>query len=88
MTLPGFLAEASLDRTLSLRLSPRRSTAPGVVVPQLRTGRGGLGFGGLSFTCGGWGCVCSGDDDCNDMFSSNVCGPWGICIDNYCYCSR
>lgn len=42
----------------------------------------------LGFTCAPWGCVCTGDDDCNDMFSTRVCGPWAICIDNVCYCSR
>ena len=24
-------------------------------------------------------CTCTGDDDCNDMFSTDVCGPSAIC---------
>ncbi len=40
------------------------------------------------FTCGTLMCSCKGDADCNDMFSTNVCGPYAICIDNYCYCFR
>ena len=44
--------------------------------------------GSLSFSCNGVFCACSGDLDCNDMFSHNVCGPRAICIDNVCYCSR
>ncbi len=37
-------------------------------------------LGGLGFSCGGVGCVCNGDDDCNDMFSTNVCGPNAACF--------
>lgn len=48
------------------------------------TGRGSA----LGFACAPWGCVCSGDDDCNDMFSTNVCGPWAVCSGNFCICSR
>ncbi len=33
----------------------------------------------LEFSCSGSGCVCKGDDDCNDMFSTNVCGRFAIC---------
>ena len=38
--------------------------------------------GGLSFSCNGIYCACSGDLDCNDMFSHNVCGIRAICYDN------
>ena len=53
----------------------------------------GAGSGGrLGFACGPWGCVCSGDVDCNDMFSSGICGD-GICFEDgsggvVCICIR
>jgi hypothetical protein len=48
--------------------------------------------GRLGFACGPLGCVCSGDPDCNDMFSSGVCGD-GICFEDgsggvVCVCIR
>lgn len=44
--------------------------------------------GRLDFTCNPIACVCRGDLDCNDMFSTNVCGPNAICIGSFCYCDR
>jgi hypothetical protein len=32
-------------------------------------------------------CGCKGDADCNDMFSSGLCGD-AICIDEWCFCLR
>jgi hypothetical protein len=61
------------------------------IVPSARAGGAAVGlFAGrsLGFTCGGFGCVCSGDDDCNDMFSTNACGPTAVCIGDVCWCSR
>lgn len=40
------------------------------------------------FQCNRQLCYCSGDADCNDMFTTNVCGPNAICIDNACICAR
>jgi hypothetical protein len=42
--------------------------------------RGGGGVAG-SFTCddGAGTCTCVGDDDCNDMFGSGLCGPVASC---------
>lgn len=45
-------------------------------------------MGTLNFTCNGLYCACKGDADCNDMFTTNVCGPSAICVGNYCYCDR
>lgn len=44
--------------------------------------------GGLEFTCVGGICVCSGDYDCNNMFTSTVCGDAAVCIDDKCYCAQ
>lgn len=38
--------------------------------------------GSLSFWCDGGVCECHGTEDCNDMFSTNVCdGSWSMCCD-------
>jgi hypothetical protein len=33
-------------------------------------------------------CSCTGDEDCNDMFESGLCGDASICIDNECFCLK
>jgi hypothetical protein len=45
------------------------------------------------FTCNPIWCACQGDDDCNDMFTTNVCGDTAFCVDTSsagvkCYCER
>lgn len=47
----------------------------------------------LNFQCSFFVCDCSGDDDCNDMFSSDVCGGGSVCIVDdmggvVCLCTR
>lgn len=42
----------------------------------------------LAFTCAGGICYCTGDNDCNNMFTSTVCGDAAVCIDDKCYCAR
>jgi hypothetical protein len=45
--------------------------------------------GGENFTCDGLKCDCLGDDDCNNMFGSNVCGSIAVCReDGTCSCLR
>jgi hypothetical protein len=39
------------------------------------------GGGGLSYSCEGLLCTCTGDVDCNDMFSDGICGPIASCDD-------
>lgn len=70
---------------------PAAIVAHDSIVPAARAGGASLGFlrgRSLGFTCSGFGCVCTGDADCNDMFSTNVCGPYAVCINNVCWCSR
>ncbi len=38
------------------------------------------------FTCDGKYCDCHGDDDCNDMFGSGVCGQVAVCTPEGCSC--
>jgi len=44
------------------------------------------GGGRLNFSCGDLACVCSGDDDCNDLFTSTNCGPIAVCYEDGCFC--
>jgi hypothetical protein len=64
--------------------------------PQIRaiaTALGAVGGAGrLGFTCGGFGCICSGDPDCNDMFETGICGD-AMCFEDaaggvVCICIR
>ena len=42
---------------------------------------------GMGYTCTTVGCQCSGDDDCNRMFSDGVCGTVAECNDDTGICS-
>ena len=49
--------------------------------------------GGLEFVCAGGYCACTGDVDCNDLFSTGLCGPDAVCITwgsgpATCFCKR
>ena len=46
----------------------------------------------LGFECGGAVCICTGDRDCNDLFTTGLCGD-GICFETadggvVCLCVR
>jgi hypothetical protein len=46
----------------------------------------------LGFECGGPLCICSGDEDCNDLFTTDLCGD-AICFEGaggavVCLCVR
>jgi hypothetical protein len=56
---------------------------PGVSVRAVRRPTRALGF-----NCNPLFCSCTGDADCNDMFTTGLCGPRDICIDSTCYCVR
>lgn len=40
------------------------------------------------FACSSEFCMCKGDSDCNDMFTTNVCGPNAVCFGDLCVCAR
>lgn len=40
------------------------------------------------FQCSQNFCICSGNQDCNDMFTTNVCGPDAVCFGEMCACYR
>jgi len=42
----------------------------------------------MDFACSGRFCVCDGDTDCNDMFTTNVCGENAVCFGRICFCDR
>jgi hypothetical protein len=89
MTVPGFTADVTLvggraRYRLGDLASP--STYAGSLQPAL-----GLRFAPLpssrmigrtlGFTCQGAKCSCSGDPDCNDLFSSGLCGDIAACYE-------
>lgn len=100
MNVPGFSAVDSLRK--STQNYPRSSGGSGVpasaaVLGQLRslgsqTGAMSVGrrIGGprTGFTCSGFACTCRGDQDCNDMYSTGLCGDVGVCDENGCWCLR
>jgi len=47
-----------------------------------------VGSRAVGFQCNGFACACRGDADCNDMFTTALCGPTAICIDDVCWCIR
>ncbi|MCB9593630.1 MAG: hypothetical protein H6719_12930 [Sandaracinaceae bacterium] len=50
------------------------------------------GGGSLGYSCSLFMCSCTGDIDCNDMFTSGVCPGDAYCDDTTstptCYCTR
>lgn len=47
-----------------------------------------VGGGALNYSCGDLACSCTGDLDCNDLFSSDKCGPIAVCYPDGCVCIR
>ena len=96
MNTPTFNAEACLqERGRSRTLNAVSFASPNHVVTQMISGGGFRPGGGLGFNCMGGVCVCSGDDDCNGMFTVAcgpgpakcwVRGPGGRSV--FCICSR
>jgi hypothetical protein len=101
MNMPGFTAEASLSeiRKSYRAIGVASATTDFVLVPQLRRLGGGVSVppksvGPVYFKCG-WNpktltseCTCSGDADCNRMFTSGFCGDNASCDTgtNTCRC--
>ena len=53
---------------------------------KLALSRGGGGT--LNYNCEGLLCTCSGDVDCNDMFTKAACGDIAVCDERGCWCLR
>lgn len=104
MSIPLFTADSAayFGRTHGHNARTRRSVGEPVVRAQART-PGALSTGrphsfrplwgatsSVAFECSGPFCVCRGDEDCNDMFSTDVCGPVAECNYNtgVCICLR
>jgi hypothetical protein len=100
MNLPGFTGESSIYPQTRHYQSSWKSpgSVRNILIAQIVTDRASstareVGIGrGLGFSCGGLGCACNGDSDCNDMFSANVCGPNAVCFETggsvVCVCLR
>lgn len=98
MTTPGFTGPSSLYET-RVHYRSREYYVPdavGFVVPEQLRRLGGtavrrapgnlLTSVGARYRCEGLSCTCEGDDDCNDMYSSGVCGDVTFCGDAGCWC--
>lgn len=44
--------------------------------------------GTLNYNCEGLMCTCTGDADCNDMFTKAGCGDIAVCDERGCACLR
>ena len=44
--------------------------------------------GGLNYSCSDVVCLCTDDEDCNNMFTFGPCGPIAICYPDGCICIR
>jgi len=47
-----------------------------------------VGGGGINFSCQNLVCVCTGDIDCQDLFTTGQCGDIAICYEDGCICLR
>jgi hypothetical protein len=47
-----------------------------------------IGGGTLNYNCAGFLCTCTGDEDCNDLFTKEACGDLAGCDDRGCWCLR
>ena len=58
-------------------------------VPRLKGTRAPIPSRGgtMNFSCGATSCTCRGDRDCNDMFSTTVCGGSAVCDNTTGECS-
>ncbi len=68
--------ESGAIKTLTLAKSNKRLGGKLTISPQI-----------TNFQCDGLLCVCRGDIDCNDMFTTGVCGD-AICSEDICICIR
>ncbi len=71
--------ERAVPMQKSLYLNVPRLSGPRAPIPP----RGGT----MNFSCGMTSCTCRGDADCNNMFSSNVCGGSAVCDSGSGECS-
>lgn len=96
MNMLRFTADASLYETIGhyvIRGHTPILTGEIYLALTRRNGFTGVGGGQLvggvtAFTCSGLLCSCTGDSDCNDMFSSDVCGDIASCDEGGCRCLR
>jgi hypothetical protein len=95
MRMPGFSAERALHATgaQSRWARARAGNVRGqTVLSQARVGVGARAA--LGFSCDRRSCRCDGEDDCIDMFDTNVCGGTAFCYTGWvtgelvCICQR
>ena len=102
MKLPGFLIDIGnngIDNSLRTVKAKGTTTQTDIIVAQASPGplpsrRNQMNFNSrvmspaMNYSCQGMLCSCSGDDDCNDMFTSGGCGDIAQCDERGCWCLR
>jgi hypothetical protein len=97
VTVPGFTGadglRAPTRRYASVAGATATPAAARVVAQRVPLGGAVLGAplasrAALGFQCSGLACTCGGDADCNDMFSTGVCGDIASCDERGCWCLR
>lgn len=72
---------APSDKAIQERAVPMQNLRYLQAVPRLNGPRSPIPprGGTMAFSCGQTSCTCHGDVDCNNMFSTNVCGGAAVC---------
>jgi hypothetical protein len=88
-TIAALVLAQALAGCAAESASPDDDTSLATTEGALRT----IGTGPrMGFTCSGLMCTCTGDADCNDMFTNGGCGPIASCDDSgpepICSCLR
>jgi hypothetical protein len=68
---PSQVQERAVSMQKSGYMNVPRTVGPRTPIPP----KGGV----MNFSCGMTSCTCHGDADCNNMFSSSVCGRSAVC---------
>jgi hypothetical protein len=79
---------APSDQSVKERAVPMQKSTF-MSVPRLKETRAPIPSRGgtMNFSCGSTSCTCRGDRDCNDMFSTTVCGGSAVCDNTTGECS-
>jgi hypothetical protein len=80
MTIADLLKKSGKTVTGNLRVGMTSD------IRNQKLGLARIGGGSLNYNCQDLLCTCSGDDDCNDMFTKEACGFFSMCDERGCWC--
>jgi hypothetical protein len=87
-TAKGEMTMADLLKKTGKTVSGKLRVGMTSDIRTLKLGLARIGGGTLNYSCEGILCSCSGDDDCNDMFTNGGCGDIAVCDERGCWCFR